>query len=322
MCIKVVSCAGMAGAASASPLGESELRTHPEILQHLDTDLLYGFDLCITEFTLENFMRRVPPPATWREKVKGDKTDTRHMRTLLRLYTESCDGRNTRTEDGLFTKLRVLGNSALKGWRMAALIAPNETDEENDRRRNCVVKQAATDVEGSFFGDTNLLYNWEARLEKDFHEYILDSPLLAWEYKQRVQSYSIGTRDKVVVMKDDKFVVEEHDDKKHGAWEFKTKNISGLVDSGLMQQFYAEWEKCDLEKHMGPCFSASANAELALSLSFEDAVAVTPVNPWAWMRDWLAGRVDGFEWGALSKDQSKALYLDKHRADEYLPVAL
>ena len=45
--------------------GESPLREHPEVLQHLDTDLLYGFDLCITESTMDNFRKCVPLPARW-----------------------------------------------------------------------------------------------------------------------------------------------------------------------------------------------------------------------------------------------------------------
>ena len=55
----------------ADPVGESPLWDHPEVLHHLDTDLMYGFDLCMTERTLQNFMECVPPPETWKSKDAG-----------------------------------------------------------------------------------------------------------------------------------------------------------------------------------------------------------------------------------------------------------
>ena len=82
---------------------EYVLRDHPEVMEHFDPDLLYGFDLCVTELTMENFMRCVPPPLDL--VVDTGAKDYAFMRVFLDKYKAACVSRNQRSK-GLLDSLK------------------------------------------------------------------------------------------------------------------------------------------------------------------------------------------------------------------------
>ena len=208
------------------------LLDHPEVVQHFDADLLYGFDLCVTELTMENFMRWLPQPTDLLD-VAAD--DHKPMSSFLRKYKEACDSRNQR-KSGLLHYLKRDAPNKSKGFRMASTHACDEVEADTERRKACVET-----IRGVLYDDEEILRRWKALIGNAFDDCIQLDPTLAAEYQQRVQSFSLNVKykDKFVLSKEDKWMTEIYNDKKDGHRHFKTKHISPLVDSGLMQMFYA-----------------------------------------------------------------------------------
>ena len=316
--------------ADAGVDGERELRKCPHVLQRLDTDLLYGFELAVTESTLRNFMARYPPPKEWAEwavvyekttaqmsateKEDKKKYGKKEVITLLKISNAVVAARNRE----LFKDFENKKSSG--GWRMSSMYCKTETTEEQQDRLRSINPY----LEGKEDKEDAMLKWWNWAMDLHYVDCVRSDPQRALEYQERVRNASLGAKDFMVTLKQDgdlkmTFTKEDFpymDQRKRGqkdSWkELKRQGTNGHVDSALMQMVYAQWENGDLDKNMRTCtgFSADAQADSDVTYWVDKSV-----NPWSWMRNWLEGKIDGVVWGDLGTELLQAIYKDKKKAD-------
>lgn len=242
-----------------------------DVLHNLDEDLLYGFDLSITEETLYNFGKLVPP-----EGVFFDE--------MYEQYEESRDAR----QKEILKLWKSKENCKLKQWRLCAEVMENETSEQFEKRKQ-KNNYTSTDLESS--------------IDNLFDEHVsADSPHLAFEYQARVRDLQMQIMSpSCIVNEDNKWTTQV---KKNEDWEFRKTPTTAFEDSGLMLKFYAEWERSDLLKNLGT--SSYFNYELPYEDS-DPKKTIGPVNPWTWMRWWLTGEIDGVKWLQVLKRRQDSL---------------